>query len=159
MLSPILFPAIVLGLALLVFYHRIGLAGSFLGLVTAHSVLTTPFVLRLVAASLADFDPAVEEAARNLGAGWWRTFFQVTLPLIRPGVLAGALFAFIISFDELVITLFLSGPGLETLPIRIFTYVEYSSDPTISAISTALIVAWTLIGVPVYVRFLSIHHV
>jgi putative spermidine/putrescine transport system permease protein len=159
MLSPILFPAIVLGLALLVFYHRIGLAGSFVGLVTAHSLLTTPFVIRLVSASLADFDPAVEEAARNLGAGWWRTFLQVTLPLIRPGVLAGALFAFIISFDELVITLFLAGPGLETLPIRIFTYVEYSSDPTISAISTALIVAWMLIGVPVYIRFLAIRHV
>lgn len=159
MLSPILFPAIVLGLALLVFYHRIGLSGSFVGLVTAHSLLTTPFVIRLVSASLADFDPAVEEAARNLGAGWWRTFLQVTLPLIRPGVLAGALFAFIISFDELVITLFLAGPGLETLPIRIFTYVEYSSDPTISAISTALIVAWMLIGVPVYIRFLAIRHV
>jgi putative spermidine/putrescine transport system permease protein len=159
MLSPILFPAIVLGLALLVFYHRIGLAGTFVGLVAAHSVLTTPFVIRLVAASLAEFDPAVEEAARNLGAGWWRTFLQVTLPLIRPGVLAGAVFAFIISFDELVITLFLAGPGRETLPIRIFTYVEYSSDPMVSAISTALIIAWTLIGVPIYVRFLSIRHV
>jgi putative spermidine/putrescine transport system permease protein len=158
MLSPILFPAIVLGLALLVFYHRIGLAGSFAGLVAAHSVLTTPFVIRLVLASLAEFDPAIEEAARNLGAGWWRTFLQVTLPLIRPGVLAGAVFAFIISFDELVITLFLAGPGMTTLPIRIFTYVEYSSDPTVSAISTALIIAWTLIGVPVYVRFLSIRH-
>jgi putative spermidine/putrescine transport system permease protein len=158
MLSPILFPAIVLGLALLVFYHRIGLAGSFAALVAAHSVLTTPFVIRLVLASLAEFDPATEEAARNLGAGWWRTFLQVTLPLIRPGVLAGAVFAFIISFDELVITLFLAGPGMTTLPIRIFTYVEYSSDPTVSAISTALIIAWTLIGVPVYVRFLSLRH-
>jgi len=159
MLSPILFPAIVLGLALLIFYHQVGLAGTFLSLVIGHSVLTTPFVIRLVAASLTEFDPAVEEAARNLGAGWWRTFFQVTLPLIRPGVLAGAVFAFIISFDELVITLFLAGPDMTTLPIRIFTYVEYSSDPTISAISTTLIVAWMLIGVPVYTRFLSIRHI
>lgn len=159
MLSPILFPAIVLGLALLIFYHQVGLAGTFLSLVIGHSVLTTPFVIRLVAASLTEFDPAVEEAARNLGAGWWRTFFQVTLPLIRPGVLAGAVFAFIISFDELVITLFLAGPDMTTLPIRIFTYVEYSSDPTISAVSTTLIVAWMLIGVPVYTRFLSIRHI
>ena len=75
-------------------------------------MLTTPFVMRLVMASLAEFDPAVEEAARNLGAGRWRTFFQITLPLIRPGVLAGAVFAFIISFDELVVTLFLAGPGM-----------------------------------------------
>lgn len=158
MLSPILFPTIVLGLALLVFYSRVGLSGTFVGLVIAHSVVTTPFVIRLVMAGLAEFDPSVEEAARNLGAGWWRTFFQVTLPLIRPGVLAGAVFAFILSFDELVITLFLAGPGMSTLPIRIYTFVEYSSAPTISAIATTLIVAWMLIGVPIYVRFLSIRH-
>jgi putative spermidine/putrescine transport system permease protein len=158
MLSPILFPTIVLGLALLVFYSQVGLSGSFTGLVIAHSVLTTPFVIRLVMASLAEFDPAVEEAARNLGAGWWRTFLQVTLPLIRPGVLAGAVFAFIISFDELVVTLFLAGPDMTTLPVRIYTYVEFSSDPTISAISTMLIVMWMLIGVPVYARFLSVKH-
>lgn len=158
MLSPILFPTIVFGLALLVFYSRIGLSGSFAGLVIAHSVLTTPFVIRLVMASMAEFDPAVEEASRNLGAGWWRTFLQVTLPLIRPGVLAGAVFAFIISFDELVVTLFLAGPDMTTLPVRIYTYVEFSSDPTISAISTMLIVAWMLIGVPVYARFLSEKH-
>jgi putative spermidine/putrescine transport system permease protein len=158
MLSPILFPTIVLGLALLVFYSRVGLSGSFTGLVIAHSVLTTPFVIRLVMASLAEFDPAVEEASRNLGAGWWRTFLQVTLPLIRPGVLAGAVFAFIISFDELVVTLFLAGPDMTTLPVRIYTYVEFSSDPTISAISTMLIVVWMLIGVPVYARFLSVKH-
>lgn len=158
MLSPILFPTIVLGLALLVFYSRVGLSGTFIGLVIAHSVVTTPFVVRLVMASLAEFDPAVEEAARNLGAGWWRTFFLVTLPLIRPGVLAGAVFAFILSFDELVITLFLAGPGMATLPIRIYTFVEYSSAPTISAIATTLIVAWMLIGVPIYARFLSIRH-
>ena len=109
-------------------------------------------------ASLAEFDPAVEEAARNLGAGWWRTFLQVTLPLIRPGVLAGAVFAFIISFDELVVTLFLAGPDMTTLPVRIYTYVEFSSTPTISAISTTLILAWMLIGIPVYSRFLSIKH-
>jgi putative spermidine/putrescine transport system permease protein len=158
MLSPILFPTIVLGLALLVFYSRVGLSGTFVGLVIAHSIITTPFVIRLVMASLAEFDPSVEEAARNLGAGWWRTFFQVTLPLIRPGVLAGAVFAFILSFDELVITLFLAGPGMATLPIRIYTFVEYSSTPIISAIATTLVAAWMLIGVPIYARFLSIRH-
>lgn len=158
MLSPILFPTIVLGLALLVFYSKIGISGSFAGLVIALSILTTPFVIRLVMASLGEFDPAVEEASRNLGAGWWRTFALVTLPLIRPGVLAGAVFAFIISFDELVVTLFLAGPDMQTLPVRIYTFVEFSSEPTISAISTVLIVAWMLIGVPVYTRFLSIKH-
>lgn len=158
LLSPILFPTIVLGLALLIFNTRIGISGTFAGLVCAHVVLTTPFVIRMVMVSLAQFDPAIEEAARNLGAGWWRTFLFITLPLIRPGVLAGAVFAFILSFDELVVTLFLSAPGLQTLPIRIYTYVEYSSDPTISAISTVLIATWLVIGLPVYARFLSVRH-
>jgi putative spermidine/putrescine transport system permease protein len=158
LMSPILFPAIVLGLALLVFYHRVGLAGTFAGLAAAHVLLTTPFVLRLVMASLAEFDPTIEEAARNLGAGALRTFLLVTLPLIRPGVIAGGLFAFILSFDELVVTLFLAGPGKQTLPIRIFTYVEYSSDPSISAISACLIVLWFVIGVPVYRRYLTVRH-
>lgn len=157
-LSPIVFPAVVLGLALLIFYSRTGLAGSFPGMVAAHVVLVTPFVVRMVAASLAEFDDSVEEAARNLGASWLRVFFQVTLPIIRPGVVAGAVFAFIISFDELVVTLFLAGPGLQTLPIRVFTFVQYNSTPVISAISTALIAAWVVLGVPLYVRFLGIRH-
>ena len=123
-LSPIVFPAVVLGLALLIFYSRVGFSGGFAGLVAAHVVLVTPFVVRLVAASLAEFDDSVEEAARNLGAGWPRVFFQVTLPIIRPGVVAGAVFAFIISFDELVVTLFLAGPGMQTLPIRIYSFVS-----------------------------------
>ena len=157
-LSPIVFPAVVLGLALLIFYSRAGIASSFTGMVAAHVVLVTPFVVRMVAASLAEFDDSVEEAARNLGAGWLRVFFQVTLPIIRPGVVAGAVFAFIISFDELVVTLFLAGPGLQTLPIRIYTFVQYNSTPVISAISTTLILAWVLLGVPLYLRFLGIRH-
>lgn len=152
---PVLFPGTVLGLALLVFFSWIGLAGSFTGLVIAHSLVATPFVIRMVMASLGEFDPAVEEAARNLGAGWWRTFFQITLALIRPGLFAGAMFAFIISFDELVVTLFLSGPRLETVPIKVFTYLEFNSDPTISAISTILIFAWLIIGIPFYSRLMS----
>lgn len=157
-LSPIFFPAIVLGLALLIFYTRIGLAGTLGGMIAAHAVLTTPFVIRMVTASLAEFDPAVEEAARNLGASPVRTFFQVTLPLIRPGVVAGAVFAFILSFDELVVSLFLAGPGLQTLPIRIFTSLEYSSRPSVSAISTMLILVWLVVGVPLYRRFLDVRH-
>ena len=158
LLSPILFPAIVLALALLIAFQRVGLTQTFTGLVAAHTLLITPFVIRLVMASLAEFDPSLEEAAQNLGAGWWRTFFRITLPLIRPGILAGAVFAFIMSFDELVVTLLLAGPELQTLPIRIFNYVQYSSDPTISAISTCLIAAWLAIGIPVYARFLSVRH-
>ncbi len=158
LLSPILFPAVVLALALLVAFQRVGLTQTFTGLVAAHTLLITPFVIRLVMASLAEFDPSLEEATQNLGATWSRTFFRVTLPLALPGILAGAVFAFIMSFDELVVTLLLAGPQLQTLPIRIFNYVQYSSDPSISAISTCLIVAWLAIGIPVYTRFLSVKH-
>jgi putative spermidine/putrescine transport system permease protein len=156
LLAPILFPGIVLGLALLVAFYKVGLAQSFAGLVAGHTVLTTPFVIRLVMASLAQYDPSYEEAARNLGAGWWRTMFRVTLPLIRPGIMAGAVFAFIISFDELVITMFLAGPNLQTLPIRIFSRIEYSSDPIISAVSTCFLAVWLLVGVPIYTKLLSV---
>jgi putative spermidine/putrescine transport system permease protein len=155
-MMPILFPATVLGLSLLIFFSSIGLSGSLYGLVIAHTIVATPFVIRMVMASLGEFDPAIEEAARNLGAGWWRTFFLITLPLIRPGLLAGALISFIISFDELVVTLFLAGPRLETVPVRIYTYIEFNTDPTVSAISTTLIVAWMVIGAPLYARFLSV---
>jgi putative spermidine/putrescine transport system permease protein len=158
LISPILFPAIVLALALLIAFQKIGLAQTLPGLVAAHTLLITPYVVRLVLASAAEFEPSLEEAAQNLGASWSRTFFRITLPLIVPGILAGAVFAFIISFDELVVTLLLAGPGLQTLSIRIFNYVQYSSDPTISAISTCLIVTWLAIGIPVYTRFLSIRH-
>ncbi len=153
---PILFPTTVLGLALLVFFAKGGISGTFFGLVVAHSIIATPFVIRMVLASLGNFNPAVEEAARNLGAGWWRTFFLVTLPLIKPGLLAGAMFAFILSFDELVVTLFLTGPHLETLPVKIFTYLEFNNDPMISAVSTVLIVIWAAVGVPLYWRLLSV---
>lgn len=152
MMTPILFPGVVLGLALLVTFFKVGLAQTFVGLVAGHVVVTTPFVIRLVGASLAEYDTRYEEASRNLGAGWWRTLLQVTLPLLRPGITAGALFAFIISFDELVITIFLAGPSLQTLPIRVFTRIEYSSDPTVSAVATCILVAWMLLGIPLYTR-------
>ena len=156
MMLPILFPATVMGLSLLIFFSTIGLSGSVYGLVIAHTIVATPFVIRMVTASLGEFDPAVEEAARNLGAGWWRTFFLITLPLIRPGLLAGALISFIISFDELVVTLFLAGPRLETVPVRIYTLLEFNTDPTVSAISATLIATWMVIGAPLYARFLSV---
>ena len=156
MMLPILFPATVLGLSLLIFFSSRGLSGTCTGLVIAHTIVATPFVIRMVTASLGEFDPAVEEAARNLGAGWWRTFFLITLPLIRPGLMAGAMISFIISFDELVVTLFLAGPRLETVPVRIYSYIEFNTDPTVSAISTTLIAAWMLIGAPLYARFLSV---
>ena len=101
----------------------------------AHVVITIPWTVRLVTASLMGFDRTVEEAAQNLGAGPWTTFRRVTLPLIRPGVVAAALFGFVISFGNLEMTLFLIGPGRTTLPIAILQYLEWRIDPVIAAVS------------------------
>jgi len=139
LLSPIVLPAVVFGVAYLAVLQPAGLLGTFRGALLAHVVLTTPFVIRSVGTGLADMNPSYEEAAGSLGAGPLRTFFWVTMPLIRSSVLAGAIFAFIISFDEAVVTLFLVGAHFTTLPVRIFTYIQYSDDPTIAALSTILI--------------------
>ncbi|MEN3287622.1 MAG: putative spermidine/putrescine transport system permease protein, partial [Bradyrhizobium sp.] len=110
------------------------------GLILAHTCMAVPFVVTSVSASLSGIDPRLEQAALNLGATPLGAFFQVTLPLIRPGVLAGALFAFITSFDELVVALFISGSGAVTLPRRMWDDLQYQIDPTIAAVSTLTIV-------------------
>ncbi|MGH7069798.1 MAG: ABC transporter permease [Acetobacteraceae bacterium] len=144
-LSPLVLPAVVFGVGYLVALHRAGYFGTFAGALLAHCVLTTPFVVRSVGAGLAEIDPAYEDAAQSLGASPLRGFFRVTLPLMRSSIIVGAIFAFIISFDETVVTLFLVGPHFNTLPVRIFTYIQYSDDPTIAAISTALVLMSILI--------------
>lgn len=146
-LAPILFPGVVLGIALLVYYSKLGFIGSFAGLVFAHVLVTVPYVIRTVSANLYGVDEALEEASQNLGAGKLQTFLQITLPLIRPGLVAGIVFAFIMSFDELIIALFVAGPRMTTLPVRIFNFLEYNSDPTIAAISTVLLVVTLLVAV------------
>jgi putative spermidine/putrescine transport system permease protein len=113
----------------------------------AHLVITTPYTIRLVSVSLAGFDQNLERAARSLGASGWTTFRLVTLPLIRPGILAGAVFAFIVSFDDLAVSLFLSSPGAMTLPVRIFTYIEQIYDPLITAVSSLLILVAVVVVV------------
>jgi putative spermidine/putrescine transport system permease protein len=119
---------------------RYGLVGTPAGLILAHTCLAVPFVVTSVNASLAGIDPRLEQAALSLGATPTGTFFQITLPLIRPGVLVGALFAFITSFDELVVALFISGSGAVTLPRRMWDDLLYQIEPTIAAVSTLTIV-------------------
>jgi putative spermidine/putrescine transport system permease protein len=146
-LSPLSVPGIVLGIALLQFYATYGIPRTGLTLALAHLVITTPYTIRLVSVSLAGFDQNLERAARSLGAGSWTTFRLVTLPLIRPGILAGAVFAFIVSFDDLAVSLFLSSPGAMTLPVRIFTYIEQIYDPLITAVSSLLILVAVVVVV------------
>jgi putative spermidine/putrescine transport system permease protein len=139
-LSPLIVPVIVVAIGIYYAFSRYGLVGSPAGLVLAHTCLAVPFVVTSVGASLAGLDRRLEQAALSLGASPWGTFRQVTLPLIRPGVLVGALFAFITSFDELVVALFLSGSGAVTLPRRMWDDLRFAIDPTIAAVSTLTIV-------------------
>jgi len=139
-MAPLVMPQIVLGIALLNYMSGLGLVGSLTGLILGHLVVTLPFTVRLVSISVHNLDPALERAAENLGATPLETFWRVTLPLLRPGIVAGAIFAAIISFGELAVTLLIAGARTTTLPLRIFNYTEYNFDPTINAVSTIFVV-------------------
>jgi putative spermidine/putrescine transport system permease protein len=154
--APLIFPGVVVGVALLQFYALMRLNGTFAGLALAHMVITMPYVVRAVLASLQGVDPEIESAARVLGASGPVAFFTVTLPLIRPGIAAGALFAFIVSFDNVPVSIFLLGAGQMTLPVKIFTSIEYGVDPSIAAVSTMLIVV-TGLGLAVAERWIGLH--
>lgn len=138
-LSPLIVPGIVISIGIYYVFAAYRLVGTPAGLVLAHTCLAVPFVVTSVSVSLAGLDRRLEQAAMNLGATPWGTFRQITLPLILPGVLVGALFAFITSFDELIIALFLSGSGAITLPRRMWDDLRFAIDPTIAAVSTLTI--------------------
>ena len=146
-MTPLVFPAIVLAVALSMVLGSVGLVRNFWGLVFAHVIITVPYVVRTVGATLAEIDRAYEEAAATLGANTMRTFFEVTLPMLGPGLVAGAVFSAIMSFDEFTVSLFLVGPGVMTLPLEIYYYTEFSMDPTVAAISTMLLGVTALIVV------------
>lgn len=140
LMSPAILPGIVTGVALLQYFTLIGLVRSFPRLVIAHTVLCLPYALRSIGACLRGIDPSLEEASQTLGAGSWRTFRRVLLPLLKPGVIAALIFSFVTSFDNVVVSIYLIGGDTVTLPIRIFTYLEWQFDPSIAAISTVLVV-------------------
>lgn len=145
LLAPLIVPGIVAGAALYMFLIEVELASgmqvamTFWGLAIAHSLIALPWTVRLITASLIGLDPQLKEAALTMGARPFTAFRLVTWPLIRPGVVAGALFAFIASFVDLEKSLFLVGPGVTTLPIVIVNYLEWSIDPTIAAVATVQI--------------------
>ena len=164
LLMPLIVPGVVLGPSFYVFQIETEIAtglpllGTTAGLIAAHVLIVVPWAARLVTASLAGFDPAIEEAAKNLGATPWTTFRRITLPAIRPGIVAGALFGFVTSFGNLERSLFLDGAGRTTLPIAILQYLEWKIDPTVAAVSVMQIV---LIGAAMLVtdRFVKIARV
>jgi putative spermidine/putrescine transport system permease protein len=134
-LAPLMLPAILTGLALFQLLLTLGIGRPTWALVIGHTLVAVPYVIRTTIAVLADFDRRIEEAAAALGASPVRVFFEVTLPIIRPGIIAGGIFAFIISFDQFPISLFLVAPNNETLPIVMFNYMKFELDGAIAAAS------------------------
>jgi putative spermidine/putrescine transport system permease protein len=137
--APLLLPTIVLGLAILIVFASSGLLATLPGLVIAHMVVTLPYALRVLAVSLNNLDLACEEAAASLGAKPFTVFRRVTLPMMTPGIVAATALCFLVSFDEVVITLFLTGPRLTTLPVELFHHVESKADPLVASVSVLLI--------------------
>ncbi len=142
--SPSVVPKVAIGFAGFILLQRVGFLHGTIGLVLMHCVVTLPFVVVVVGAALARVDATLEDAAHDLGAGTFRAFATTTLPAIRSAVVASALFAFIISFDEVDMTVFLLSPGQSTLPVWMFTYMQKYQDPTLAALST-LLIAFSLI--------------
>jgi putative spermidine/putrescine transport system permease protein len=138
-LSPLVLPTIVLGVAILQYASALGFARSFWALFVGHVVLVTPYVIRTSLASLSGMDPAHEEAAQDLGATPLQTFFLITLPQIKPGVIAGALFAFINSWINVEVSIFNSTAQLVTIPVKLFNYIQFNIDPTLAAVSAVTI--------------------
>lgn len=136
LLSPLSMPAIILGFALLFYLSMLGFGVSLLSLIIAHTVVAVPYIVRTVAALYRSLAPSLEEAALILGASRWQTFHHVTLPLIAPGISAGALFAMLLSIDNLPLSYFFGSPGTSTLPVVMLSYIENQFDPAIAAVST-----------------------
>lgn len=137
-LSPVVVPGVITAVGMYFFYAPIGLTGSYLGLILAHTVLATPFVVITVSATLQSFDMNLARAAASLGAPPFCTFRRVILPLILPGLASGALFAFATSFDEVIVVLFLAGPEQRTLPLEMFSGIRENISPTITAAAVIL---------------------
>ncbi|VTU45672.1 MULTISPECIES: ABC transporter permease [unclassified Variovorax] len=140
MMAPLILPSVVLGVALLQYYTLTGMRGNSIGLWLAHVVIAVPYVVRACLSSLASVDDALEDAAQVLGADGFTSFRLVTLPLVKSGLVAGGLFAFITSLDNVPVSIFLLSASQTTLPVKIFTSVEQGVDPSVAAVSTLLIV-------------------
>ena len=145
-LAPLIVPTIILSVALYGLFAKLKLIGAWYGLVVAHSVLALPFVVLVMAAGLRDFDRGLEQAAEGLGASRWRTLRRITLPLLRPSLVSAGLLAFLSSFDELVVALFLAGPNM-TLPKKMFDNILMEIDPTIAAVSVMQILLVSVVMV------------
>jgi len=146
-LVPFFMPGLILAVGLLIFEQRIGLSGTYLGIAIAHSLWCTPVAFLAVRAVYVNVDHSAEEAARVLGAGPIKTFFLVIVPSILPGMAVGALFSFVISFNEFMMSLFLTTPSTYTLPVVIWSSLRYEVSPAVAAISAIFIILSTVIAI------------
>ncbi|HEY0542132.1 MAG TPA: ABC transporter permease [Actinoallomurus sp.] len=144
-LSPLMVPEVITALGLLYYFHGLGLIDTVAGLWLAHSLVALPFVVRAVMVSAAGLDPTLERAAASLGASGPRVFLTVTLPLLRPGILAGALLAAVTSLGEVAVTALVAGAHTTTVPLRIFSAVQFQLDPSVTAVSTLLMAASVIV--------------
>lgn len=145
LLAPLMIPEIVTAVATLTFFSAVGMRLGLFNVFVAHTVFCLPFAFLPIAARLSDMDESLEYAARDLYANTWRTFSRITLPLAMPGIIAGAMLAFIISLDDFVITLMVADAGSTTLPVYIYGMVRMGTSPEINAVSTVLLAASTLV--------------
>jgi spermidine/putrescine transport system permease protein len=152
---PLVMPEIVMGLSLLIWFVRLGIPLGQFCIILGHITFSLSYVLITVRARLEDFDPSVEEAARDLGATPWQTFWRVTLPLISPAILSGALIAFTLSFDDFLVTFFTAGVGSDTLPVRIYSMIKFGMSPEIHALSS-LVLGATLVLVLSFFRRVAV---
>ena len=136
---PIMIPEIILGMVLMAFFYMLNLPFGMLPLLIGHTVFCVPYILMEVKARLEGMDPSLEEAARDLGAGSFRAFWDITLPLIMPAVISGSLLAFAMSMDDVVISIFVTGPRVSTLPIKVYTQMKTGVTPEINALCTIML--------------------
>lgn len=152
---PLMIPEIILGMVLMAFFYMLNLPFGMLTLLIGHTVFCVPYILMEVKARLVGMDPSLEEAARDLGASSMRAFFDITLPLIMPAVVSGSLLAFAMSMDDVVISIFINGPKLSTLPIKVYTQIKTGVTPEVNALCTIML-AFTLIVLLLYSLIRSI---
>lgn len=152
---PLMIPEIILGMVLMAFFYLLNMPFGMMTLLLGHTVFCVPYILMEVKARLAGMDPSLEEAARDLGAGSLRAFWDITLPLIMPAVVSGSLLAFAMSMDDVVISIFVNGPRISTLPVKVYTQLKTGVTPEINALCT-LMLAVTLTTLLIYALFTRI---
>lgn len=140
LLSPLYVPRVLIGLSLLLTYAWLNVTGEYWGMLIAHILITMPYAIRTVIVGMRAVEPSVEEAARVLGATGWQTFRMVTLPIVRTSILSGFIFSLIVSFSDIYLALFISGPQTITLPLRLFTFMEWDQSPLVAAASAVQII-------------------